>query len=75
MDLNKIKKIMKIHCFYPKEFIVSPQEKRQWPLFKVLSERLSPEIGRIYIQIQITLLSHKQEKFIIRSPIPKLTGD
>ena len=46
-----------LHCINPKgKFILSPQEKRQWSVFKVLSDRLSQEID-ILIQSSIPTLT------------------
>ena len=52
-----MKKIRKLHCINPKgKVILSPQEKHQWPRFKVSSVGISPEI-HILIQSSIPILT------------------
>ena len=52
---------MKIHCIYPKEkFLLLPQEQRKGPVFKILYERLSPEID-IKVQSPTPILTEPAE--------------
>ena len=45
-SISTSQKIIKLHCINPKgKFILSPQEKRRGPRFKVSSEGLSSEIN------------------------------